>query len=54
MALYGHGFTTGSYICVCKLGFYFPNTYSELKSFNGKVLEEYFSKNPDTKEIPMK
>uniref|UniRef100_T1GNW4 G-protein coupled receptors family 3 profile domain-containing protein n=1 Tax=Megaselia scalaris TaxID=36166 RepID=T1GNW4_MEGSC len=34
----------GSYKCVCRKGFYYPNTSSSQKYFNGSVLEEEYEK----------
>lgn len=44
----GLGFRRGSYRCVCKNGFYFPNVTSSHKHYNGTVLEEEYEKKYDT------
>ncbi|XP_055917613.1 probable G-protein coupled receptor 158 [Eupeodes corollae] len=43
-ALKGLGFRRGSYKCVCRKGFYFPDTMSMHKFFNGSILEEEYEK----------
>ena len=51
----GLGFRAGSYKCVCKPGYYFPNVTAREKYFNGSVIEveaadqraSYYSK-PDS------
>jgi hypothetical protein len=40
----GLGFRRGSYKCVCQKGFYFPDTTSIHKFFNGTDLEEEYAK----------
>ena len=40
----GLGFRRGSYKCVCKTGYYYPNSTSENRFFNGTDLEEEYSK----------
>lgn len=40
----GLGFRRGSYKCVCRKGFYFPETNLQLKYFNGSTLEEEYEK----------
>ncbi|XP_058461059.1 uncharacterized protein LOC131436379 [Malaya genurostris] len=40
----GLGFRRGSYRCVCRKGFYFPDTSLEQKWFNGTTLEEEYEK----------
>jgi G protein-coupled receptor 158 len=35
----GHGFQAGSYKCVCRPGFYFPNKIVRQKWFNGSKVE---------------
>ena len=35
----GLGFRAGSYRCVCKPGYYFPNVTAQNKYFNGSVIE---------------
>ncbi|OXA65196.1 hypothetical protein Fcan01_01961, partial [Folsomia candida] len=42
--LKGLGFRRGSYRCICKDGFYFPNVSSAHKYFNGTLLEEEYEK----------
>ena len=42
MPLTGLGFRRGSYSCVCKTGFYFPDTSAQLKYYNGTILEEEY------------
>ncbi|CAK1540361.1 unnamed protein product [Leptosia nina] len=41
----GLGFRRGSYRCVCRRGFYFPNTTAENRYYNGSVIEEEYEKN---------
>ncbi|XP_055837050.1 uncharacterized protein LOC129905573 isoform X3 [Episyrphus balteatus] len=43
-ALKGLGFRRGSYKCICRKGFYFPDTISMHKFFNGSILEEEYEK----------
>ena len=43
-AISGLGFRRGSYKCLCRQGFYFPNTTVENRYFNGTELEEEYSK----------
>jgi hypothetical protein len=40
----GLGFRRGSYMCLCKRGFYFPDTTSLNRYFNGTVVEEEYEK----------
>ncbi|KAL7034964.1 hypothetical protein ACKWTF_008200 [Chironomus riparius] len=40
----GLGFRRGSYKCICRRGYYFPDVKSELKYFNGTNLEEEYAK----------
>ncbi|XP_053686879.1 uncharacterized protein LOC128736421 [Sabethes cyaneus] len=40
----GLGFRRGSYRCICRKGFYFPDTNLEQKWFNGTTLEEEYEK----------
>ncbi|XP_021699568.1 uncharacterized protein LOC23687899 isoform X2 [Aedes aegypti] len=40
----GLGFRRGSYRCVCRKGYYFPDTSIEQKWFNGTTLEEEYEK----------
>lgn len=40
----GLGFRRGSYKCVCRKGFYYPETKLEHKYFNGSILEEEYAK----------
>lgn len=40
----GLGFRRGSYKCVCKTGYYFPNITADNRFFNGTDLEEEYSK----------
>lgn len=40
----GLGFRRGSYKCVCRKGFYFPDTNSPQRYFNGSSLEEEYEK----------
>ncbi|KAM7345294.1 uncharacterized protein ACRADG_011659 [Cochliomyia hominivorax] len=40
----GLGFRRGSYKCVCRKGYYFPDTTSQHKYFNGSLLEEEYEK----------
>lgn len=44
VSLTGFGFRRGSYKCVCRKGYYFPNDTSTEKWFNGVVLEEEYEK----------
>ncbi|XP_054766759.1 metabotropic glycine receptor-like [Lytechinus pictus] len=34
------GFSSGSYQCVCKDRFYFPDTFAPVKAFNGSMVEQ--------------
>uniref|UniRef100_A0A1I8P846 G-protein coupled receptors family 3 profile domain-containing protein n=1 Tax=Stomoxys calcitrans TaxID=35570 RepID=A0A1I8P846_STOCA len=43
-AIQGLGFRRGSYKCVCRKGYYFPDTTSHHKYFNGSLLEEEYEK----------
>lgn len=43
-AIKGLGFRRGSYKCVCRRGFFFPDTLSLHKYFNGSILEEEYEK----------
>lgn len=40
----GLGFRRGSYRCVCRRGFYFPNTTAENRYYNGSDIEEEYEK----------
>ena len=40
----GLGFRRGSYKCVCRIGYYFPNTTSENRFFNGTDVEDEAAK----------
>ncbi|XP_025834712.1 probable G-protein coupled receptor 158 [Agrilus planipennis] len=40
----GLGFRRGSYKCVCKPGFYFPDVNAERRYYNGTVVEEEYEK----------
>ncbi|XP_053674377.1 uncharacterized protein LOC128724681 [Anopheles nili] len=40
----GLGFRRGSYRCICRKGYYFPDTAIEQKYFNGSTLEEEYEK----------
>uniref|UniRef100_A0A9I3EHU9 G-protein coupled receptors family 3 profile domain-containing protein n=1 Tax=Anopheles dirus TaxID=7168 RepID=A0A9I3EHU9_9DIPT len=40
----GLGFRRGSYRCICRKGYYFPDTTIEQKYFNGSTLEEEYEK----------
>lgn len=40
----GLGFRRGSYKCLCRKGFYFPDIVSLHKFFNGSLLEEEYEK----------
>ncbi|XP_012543877.2 metabotropic glycine receptor [Bombyx mori] len=40
----GLGFRRGSYRCVCKRGFYFPNTTAGNRYYNGSDIEEEYEK----------
>ena len=42
--LTGLGFRRGSYTCVCRPGFYFPDTQAKHKYYNGTILEEEYEK----------
>lgn len=44
VALSGLGFRRGSYKCVCKHGFYYPDTKAERRYYNGTVIEEEYEK----------
>ncbi|XP_068144226.1 uncharacterized protein [Drosophila tropicalis] len=43
-AIMGLGFRRGSYKCLCRKGFYFPDVISQHKFFNGSLLEEEYEK----------
>ncbi|KAM8711703.1 hypothetical protein ACLKA7_012245 [Drosophila subpalustris] len=43
-AIMGLGFRRGSYKCLCRKGFYFPDVVSLHKFFNGSLLEEEYEK----------
>uniref|UniRef100_A0A336LL06 CSON010180 protein n=1 Tax=Culicoides sonorensis TaxID=179676 RepID=A0A336LL06_CULSO len=43
-AVKGLGFRRGSYRCFCKKGFYYPDTTTDQKYFNGSTLEEEYEK----------
>ena len=38
------GFKRGSYRCTCKRSFYYPDSGSDSKAFNGSVIEEEYDK----------
>ncbi|XP_071957666.1 probable G-protein coupled receptor CG31760 [Antedon mediterranea] len=40
----GKGFRRGSYVCICKKGYYFPNETAEERLYNGSEMEEEFRK----------
>lgn len=40
----GLGFRRGSYKCVCRRGFYFPDIKAERRYYNGTVIEEEYEK----------
>ncbi|CAB3374541.1 Hypothetical predicted protein [Cloeon dipterum] len=40
----GLGFRRGSYKCVCRRGFYYPDVLSQNRYFNGTVIEEEYEK----------
>ncbi|KAL4703643.1 hypothetical protein ACJJTC_000314 [Scirpophaga incertulas] len=40
----GLGFRRGSYRCLCKRGFYFPNTTADNRYYNGSDIEEEYEK----------
>nr|XP_034832245.1 probable G-protein coupled receptor 158 [Maniola hyperantus] len=40
----GLGFRRGSYRCVCRRGFFFPNTTAENRFYNGSDIEEEYEK----------
>ena len=40
----GLGFRRGSYRCLCKIGYYFPQVESKAKYFNGTTLEEEYAR----------
>ncbi|KAK0169589.1 hypothetical protein PV328_011853, partial [Microctonus aethiopoides] len=44
VAIPGLGFRRGSYRCICKRGFYFPDTKSVGRYYNGTVIEEEYEK----------
>ncbi|XP_032671293.1 uncharacterized protein LOC116844192 [Odontomachus brunneus] len=44
IAISGLGFRRGSYRCVCKRGFYYPDTKSDKRYYNGTVIEEEYEK----------
>ncbi|XP_076631133.1 metabotropic glycine receptor [Colletes latitarsis] len=44
IAIPGLGFRRGSYRCICKRGFYYPDTKSTSRYYNGTVIEEEYEK----------
>ncbi|KAK1123587.1 hypothetical protein K0M31_008288 [Melipona bicolor] len=44
IAIPGLGFRRGSYRCICKRGFYYPDTKSPNRYYNGTVIEEEYEK----------
>ncbi|OXU29166.1 hypothetical protein TSAR_006034 [Trichomalopsis sarcophagae] len=44
VAISGLGFRRGSYRCICKRGFYYPDTKSTKRYYNGTVIEEEYEK----------
>ncbi|XP_031829923.1 metabotropic glycine receptor [Nomia melanderi] len=44
IAIPGLGFRRGSYRCICKRGFYYPDTKSMNRYYNGTVIEEEYEK----------
>lgn len=44
IAIPGLGFRRGSYRCICKRGFYYPDIKSTNRYYNGTVIEEEFEK----------
>lgn len=40
----GLGFRRGSYKCVCKIGFYYPDTKAEYRYYNGTIIEDEYEK----------
>ncbi|XP_076756301.1 metabotropic glycine receptor isoform X1 [Xylocopa sonorina] len=44
IAIPGLGFRRGSYRCICKRGFYYPETKSASRYYNGTVIEEEYEK----------
>ncbi|XP_060829665.1 metabotropic glycine receptor-like [Bombus pascuorum] len=44
IAIPGLGFRRGSYRCICKRGFYYPDTKSINRYYNGTVIEEEYEK----------
>lgn len=40
----GLGFRRGSYKCVCRRGFYFPDVKAEQRYYNGTIIEEEYEK----------
>ncbi|KAK3914081.1 putative G-protein coupled receptor 158, partial [Frankliniella fusca] len=44
VAIKGLGFRRGSYHCVCRKGFYFPDTKATRRAFNGSHIEEEYEK----------
>ncbi|CAL7942101.1 unnamed protein product [Xylocopa violacea] len=44
IAIPGLGFRRGSYRCICKRGFYYPETKSTSRYYNGTVIEEEYEK----------
>ncbi|OAD54520.1 hypothetical protein WN48_06671 [Eufriesea mexicana] len=42
IAIPGLGFRRGSYRCICKRGFYYPDTKSTSRYYNGTVIEEEY------------
>ena len=44
MPIPGLGFRRGSYKCVCRRGFFFPDVRATHRYYNGTVLEEEYEK----------
>ena len=44
ISLPGLGFRRGSYICSCNDGYYFPDTGTPNKYYNGSIIEEEYEK----------
>ncbi|KAF2362282.1 Protein of unknown function DUF4817 [Trinorchestia longiramus] len=50
VSLPGLGFRRGSYKCECRDGFYFPDTATREKYFNGSIIEEEYEKKLSNQE----
>lgn len=44
VAIPGLGFRRGSYKCMCRRGFYYPDTKAEHRYYNGTIIEDEYEK----------